>query len=149
MSILAEFKAFISKGNVMDLAVGVIIGGAFTSIVTAMVKDIITPIIGLFGGQPDFSGIVIAGHPQLDAAGHAIIANGKPVITGGIMVGDFLNAVVSFLILAAVVFFLLVKPMNRLMATIVKPAPAPEAPPTPEDILLLREIRDSLKKTAA
>ncbi len=124
MSILGEFKEFISKGNVMDLAVGVIIGAAFKSVVDALVKDIITPIIGMFGGAHDFSSLKI----------------------GSVMVGDFLNAIVSFLILAAVVFFFIVKPMNVLMAKVNKPAPAPPAPPTPEDILLLREIRDSLKE---
>ena len=110
----------------MDLAVGVIIGAAFKSVVDALVKDVITPIIGLFGGMPSFS--------KLDV--------------GGILIGDFLNTVVSFVILAAVVFFLIVKPMNRLMATISKPAPPPDTPAPPEDTLLLREIRDSLKKTA-
>jgi large conductance mechanosensitive channel len=126
MSIFGEFKAFISKGNVMDLAVGVIIGAAFKSVVDALVKDIITPVVAIFGGTHDFSGWAI----------------------GGIMIGDFLNAVVSFLIMAAVVFFLIVKPMNALMATVNKPAPPPDAPPPPEDIVLLREIRDSLKKPA-
>ena len=137
MSILGEFKAFISKGNVMDLAVGVIIGAAFGKIVDSLVKDVIMPTIGMFGGAPDFSNIAIGGHEAM--------VNGKPVIEGGIMIGNFLNNVVSFLILAAVVFFFLVKPMNRLMATMARPAPAPAAPPTPEDVLLLREIRDSLK----
>jgi len=138
MSILGEFKAFISKGNVMDLAVGVIIGAAFGKIVDSLVKDVIMPTIGLFGGMPDFSSIAIGGHH--------VMKDGKTVLEGGVMIGSFLNAVVSFLILAAVVFFFLVKPMNRLMASINKPAPAPAAPPTPEDVLLLREIRDSLKK---
>jgi len=141
MSILGEFKAFISKGNVMDLAVGVIIGGAFQGIVNSLVKDVITPTLGLFGGKPDFSSIAIGAHE--------VLVNGKPTLQGGIMIGNFLNAVVGFLILAAVVFFLLVKPMNKLMATINKPVPPPDAPPLPEDILLLREIRDSLKKPAA
>jgi large conductance mechanosensitive channel len=126
MSIFGEFKTFISKGNVIDLAVGVIIGGAFQSVVTAMVKDIITPIIGMFGGSHDFSGLKI----------------------GAILIGDFINAVVSFLILAAVVFFFIVKPMNALMAKVNKPVPPPDAPAPAEDILILREIRDSLKKPA-
>ena len=124
MKILGEFKAFITQGNVMDLAVGFIIGAAFKSVVDALVKDIITPFIGLFGGMPNFS--------KLDFH--------------GILIGDFLNTVVSFLILAAVVFFLIVKPMNKLMATIYKAAPEPPAPPTPEDVVLLREIRDLLKE---
>jgi len=141
MSILDEFKAFIAKGNVMDLAVGVIIGGAFSSVVTALVKDIITPFIGLFGGAPNFSSIAIGGHM-------VTAKDGTTSLQGGIMVGDFINAVIAFLILAAVVFFFIVKPMNALMARINKPAPPPPAPPTPEDVLLLREIRDSLKKAA-
>ena len=126
----------------MDLAVGVIIGGAFQTIVTSLVHDVIMPIIGLFGGQPDFSKIAIGGHWATDPK------TGASMLEGGIMIGSFLNAVVAFLILAGVVFFLLVKPMNALMASMAKPAPPPEAPPMPEDILLLREIRDSLKKPA-
>jgi large conductance mechanosensitive channel len=141
MSIIDEFKAFIAKGNVMDLAVGVIIGGAFSAIVTSLVKDVITPFIGIFGGAPDFSSIAIGGHE--------VTKNGVTALQGGIMIGNFLNAVVSFLILAAVVFFVLVKPMNALMAKMNKPVPPPDAPAPPEDILLLREIRDSLKKSSA
>jgi large conductance mechanosensitive channel len=143
MSILGEFKAFIAKGNVMDLAVGVIIGSAFQSIVTSLVKDVITPAIALVSstlfhaGPPDFSKYAIGAH-------EVIQKDGTRVLEGGIMYGDFLNSVISFLILAAVVFFFLVKPMNKLMSTLSKPAPAP-VPPTPEDVLLLREIRDSLK----
>jgi large conductance mechanosensitive channel len=137
MTILNEFKAFISKGNVMDLAVGVIIGAAFKSVVDSLVTNVITPIIGLFGGAPDFSSIAIGGHH--------VMKDGKDVLQGGIMIGSFIDAVVSFLILAAVVFFLIVKPMNKLIASINKPVPPPDAPPPPEDILLLREIRDSLK----
>jgi large conductance mechanosensitive channel len=135
-----EFKAFIAKGNVMDLAVGVIIGGAFGSIVSSMVKDVITPLIGMIGGKPDFSNIAIGAHKAT--------VGGKEVLTGGIMIGNFMNEVVSFLIMAGVVFFLLVKPMNKLMAAVKKPAPA-AAPPTPEDVLLLREIRDLLKEKPA
>jgi large conductance mechanosensitive channel len=124
MSVISEFKAFIAKGNVMDLAVGVIIGGAFGKIVDSMVKDVITPIIGMVGGQPDFSAIK----------------------AGPILVGNFINAVVAFLILAAVVFFVLVKPMNKLMASISKPAAPAAPPPPPADVVLLTEIRDLLKK---
>jgi large conductance mechanosensitive channel len=138
MSILGEFKAFISKGNVMDLAVGVIIGGAFGKIVDSLVHDVIMPVIGLFGGAPNFSEIAIGAH-------HVTDSKGNDVLTGGIMIGNFMNNVVQFLILAAVVFFFLVKPMNKLMTSFSKPAPAP-APVTPEDVLLLREIRDALKK---
>lgn len=138
MTIINEFKTFIAKGNVVDLAVGVIIGGAFGKIVDSMVKDVITPAIGLLGGQPDFSSIAIGGH--------TVIKDGKQILEGGIMIGNFINAVIAFLILAAVVFFILVKPMNKLMARMVKPAPPAAPPATPEDIVLLREIRDALKR---
>jgi large conductance mechanosensitive channel len=148
MSILGEFKTFISKGNVMDLAVGVIIGGAFQSIVTSLVKDVITPAIGLVGAAPDFSQIAIGAHQVITKGVLQLGPDGKPLLEGGIMIGNFLNNVVSFLILAAVVFFFLVKPMNKLMAKINKPAPAP-VPETPEEILLLRAIRDSLSKPPA
>ena len=139
MSIVNEFKTFITKGNVVDLAVGVIIGGAFGKIVDSMVKDIITPIIGLIGGQPDFSSIAIGAHKA--------VKDGKEILEGGIMVGNFINAVVAFLILAAVVFFLLVKPMNKLMAAMKRGEEvAPAAPPAPAaDVVLLTEIRDLLK----
>ena len=141
MQIINEFKAFISKGNVMDLAVGVIIGAAFGKIVESMVKDVITPAIGLVAKLPDFSGIAIGAH--------TVMKEGKPVLEGGIMIGSFINAVIAFAILAAVVFFLLVKPMNKLMASLQKPAAPPAAVTLPEDTLLLREIRDLLRKPAA
>jgi large conductance mechanosensitive channel len=124
MGLISEFKAFVTKGNVVDLAVGVIIGGAFGKIVDSMVKDIITPFIGMLGGQPDFSAIKF----------------------GGIMIGNFINTIVSFLIIAAVIFFVFVKPMNKLMAS-MKKEEAPAAPPEPPaDVKLLTEIRDLLKK---
>lgn len=146
MSAVQEFKAFAVKGNVVDLAVGVIIGGAFGKIVESMVKDVITPFIGLFGGTPDFSQIAIGAHQAMKDGVALVGANGKPVLEGGIMIGNFINAIIAFLILAAVVFFVLVKPMNKLMATMNKPeGPAVPAPP-PADIVLLTEIRDLLKK---
>jgi large conductance mechanosensitive channel len=134
---LKDFKDFVMKGNVMDLAVGVIIGGAFGKIVDSLVKDVITPVVGLFGGQPDFSSIIIGGK--------AVMKDGKQIIEGGIMVGSFINAIISFLILAAVIFFIFVKPMAKLKALTDKPA-APAAPPEPAaDVKLLTEIRDLLK----
>jgi large conductance mechanosensitive channel len=125
MKIIDEFKAFILKGNVVDLAVGVVIGAGFGKVVESMVKDVITPLIGAVGGQPDFAAIKL----------------------GPLMVGSFINAGVAFLILAAVIFFLVVKPMNVLMAMAKKKAAeAPAAPaPVPEDVKLLIEIRDLLK----
>jgi large conductance mechanosensitive channel len=123
---IQEFKTFIARGNVMDLAVAVIIGAAFGRIVESVVKDIITPVIGMLGGQPDFSGLKL----------------------GSIMVGNFLNAVLAFVILAAVIFFVFVKPMNRLKAMGAK-RKAPEAAPEPTaQEKLLAEIRDLLKQRA-
>ena len=107
-NLIEEFKSFILKGNVVTLAVGVIIGGAFGKIVDSMVKDIITPLIGMIGGTPDFSALSIK----------------------SIMIGNFINAAISFLIMAAVVFFLIVKPYNMLMEKFEKkPAPTPAGPP--------------------
>jgi large conductance mechanosensitive channel len=97
---LKGFRDFVLRGNVIDLAVAVVIGGAFGTIVTALVKDIITPLIGAIGGTPDFSGIVFT------------INNSK------FMVGDFINAAISFLIIAAVIYFLVVLPMNTVMKKI-------------------------------
>lgn len=127
---LQGFRDFILRGNVVDLAVAVIIGAAFGAVVDSMVKDIITPIIGLIGGQPDFSNLRLF----TDAKGQ-----------GGIAYGSFLNAIISFLIKAAVVYFVIVVPMKHMMERLSKPK-APEAPAAPpEEIVLLREIRDSLK----
>jgi large conductance mechanosensitive channel len=124
MSILGEFKAFVMKGNVVDMAVGVVIGASFKSVVDSVVADLITPLIGSFGGKPDFSSLLI----------------------GPLKVGSFINAIIAFLILAAVVFFLVVKPLNHLMEMMRKKAETqPEAAPLPEDVKLLMEIRDLLK----
>ena len=108
-NLIEEFKTFILKGNVITLAVGVIIGGAFGKIVDSMVKDIITPIIGMVGGQPDFSALQFK----------------------SIMVGNFLNAAIAFLIMAGVVFLLIVKPYNILMAKVEKKEAAKPAGPPP------------------
>jgi large conductance mechanosensitive channel len=94
---LKGFRDFILRGNIIDLAVAVVIGGAFGQIVSALVKDIITPLIGVIGGQPDFSNIIFK-------------INGS-----NFLIGDFLNALISFLIISAVIYFLIVTPMNRLM----------------------------------
>lgn len=102
MKIIEEFKEFAVKGNAMDLAIGVVIGAAFNNIVTSLVKDIITPIIGLIGGQPDFSSIGF--FKSYDAAGQ---------ITGGIMIGNFINVLISFIIVAFSLF-LTVKALNHL-----------------------------------
>jgi len=128
---LKEFKAFIAKGNVMDMAVGIIIGAAFTAIVSSLVADLINPIIALFTGGIDFSGWFYA----LDG-GAAVFA-----------IGNFLMAVINFLIIAFVVF-MLVKTVNRVKdsATRKEEAAAPAAPAGPSELDVLLEIRDALKK---
>ncbi|HMI96503.1 MAG TPA: large conductance mechanosensitive channel protein MscL [Micropepsaceae bacterium] len=137
MRIFQEFKTFAMRGNAIDLAVGVVIGAAFTTIVNSLVKDIINPPLGLLLGGIDFSNffVVLKGastYPTLKAAQDA----GAVTIGYGL----FINSVTNFLIVAFVVF-MLVRQINRL----AKPPPAPE-PPTPADVLLLREIRDLLKE---
>jgi large conductance mechanosensitive channel len=116
---LKGFRDFIARGNVLDLAVGVIIGVAFGGIVDSLVKDLITPIIGMIGGTPDFSALKL----------------------GPIGIGNFLNALIAFLIKAAGLYFLIVLPFSRFAA---KLAAAP-APPSPSETYL-KEIRDSLVK---
>ena len=140
MSIASEFKEFALKGNVMDLAVGVIIGAAFGKIVDSLVGDIIMPLIGKIIGSVDFSNMFVplANIPAGNAGTYASLkAAGVPMLA----YGNFLTIVINFAILAFVIF-MLVKQMNRLKKAEAVAAPAP----TPEDIVLLRQIRDSLKK---
>jgi large conductance mechanosensitive channel len=138
MSMASEFKAFAVKGNVMDLAVGVIIGAAFGKIVDSLVGDIIMPLVGRVFGGLDFSNFFVklaegpAGIPQtyveLKKAGVALLAY-----------GNFLTVAVNFVILAFIIF-MMVRQVNKMKNE------APPAPPaTPEDVLLLRQIRDQLK----
>lgn len=141
MGMMQEFREFAVKGNVIDLAVGVIIGGAFGKIVDSVVADLIMPVVGLVFGKLDFSslfvvlGTVPAGTPNtLDALRKA----GVPVLA----YGNFITIAVNFIILAFIIF-MMVKQINRLKRQ--QPAPAPEPVATPEDVVLLREIRDSLK----
>lgn len=142
---LDEFKAFIAKGNVMDMAVGIIIGAAFTAIVTSLVGDLINPIIGLFTGGLDFTNnyVVLAGNVPEGASLEAAREAGASIFA----YGAFIMAVINFLIIAFVVF-LLVKWVNRIKAMAEKPEEekAPEAPAAPSELEVLMEIRDSLKK---
>ena len=141
MSIIQEFKEFAIKGNVIDLAVGVIIGGAFGKIIDSMVKDIIMPFISwILGGDVDYSNwfLVLGDNPNNLTTLKAAQDAGLNVLA----YGNFLTILINFLLLAWVVFWL-VKLMNKLRRQKVE-EPAPEA--TPEDIELLREIRDELKR---
>ncbi len=140
MGMMQEFREFAIKGNVMDLAVGVIIGGAFGKIVDSVVNDLIMPLVGLIFGKLDFSNlfVVLGSMPEgvprtLDALKKA----GVPVFA----YGNFITVAVNFIILAFIIF-MMVKQINRLKRE------APPEPPaaTPEDIMLLREIRDSLNR---
>ena len=122
-----EFREFLFRGNIVDLAVAVVIGAAFGAIVTSLVADIITPLLGIFG-IPDFSTWVIEiGDSQMK-------------------IGNFLNTLIAFLAIAAVVFFLVVKPMNRIAA--MTASEEEEEPETPTEVDLLTEIRDELRKSA-
>ncbi|WGW03876.1 large conductance mechanosensitive channel protein MscL [Tropicibacter oceani] len=140
---LQEFKAFIAKGNVMDMAVGIIIGAAFTAIVTSLVGDIINPIIALFTGGMDFSGWFYA----LDGNDYASITAAEEAGAPIFAVGRFVMAIINFLIIAFVVF-MLVKMVNRVKDAAAKKeeTAAEEAPAGPTQLDVLLEIRDALKK---
>lgn len=130
---ISEFKKFITKGNVVDMAVGIIIGSSFTAIVNSLVNDIIMPFVSLLIGGINFTDLKLV-----------IRAATETTAETAINFGVFLQNIVNFLIVAFVLFTV-VKTMNKLRAKKEEPKPAAPAP-TPEDILLLREIRDSLKK---
>ena len=139
MSMASEFKEFALKGNVMDLAVGVIIGAAFGKIVESLVGDVIMPVVGKIFGGLDFTNMFVplADIPAGNAGTYATLkAAGIPMLA----YGNFITIVLNFIILAFVIF-LMVKQINRLK----KATPAAPAA-TPEDVVLLREIRDALKK---
>lgn len=126
---LKGFRDFILRGNVLDLAVGVIIGAAFGAIVTSLVTDVFTPFIGMIFNAPDFSSLAIGA----DEAGK-----------GGIRIGNFINALISFLLIALAVYFFIVVPANAIMQRMKREeAVTPPAAPT-RDQLLLEEIRDAL-----
>lgn len=146
---LKEFRTFIARGNVLDLAVGVIIGAAFGTITKSLTDDIIMPVVGAIFGGVDFSGYFIrlgalpAGYTGSTTSYAALKAAGVPLFG----FGQFITVVINFLILAFIVF-LLVRSVNRLLATAERDKAAGEAPPAadPADVVLLREIRDELKK---
>ena len=142
MGMMQEFKEFAIKGNVMDLAVGVIIGGAFGKIVDSVVGDLVMPLVGALIGKLDFSNLfVVLGTvpPGSAMTIDALKKAGVPVFA----YGSFITVAVNFAILAFIIF-MMVKQINRLKKA--APAAPAAAPVTPEDVLLLREIRDNLKK---
>lgn len=126
-AMLKEFKQFIMKGNVVDLAVGVVIGVAFGAVVTALVKDLVTPLIGAFGGKPDFSSL-------------SFTLNGSKFLYG-----DFINALISFLVIAAVIFFFVIKPLNKLQERAARNK-TPEDPTEKKCPECLSEIPKAAKK---
>ena len=144
MGMMQEFKEFAVKGNVIDLAVGVIIGGAFGKIVDSLVGDIIMPVVGAVFGNLDFSNLFITmGSVPVGTATtlEAMKKAGVPVFA----YGSFITIAINFLILAFIIF-MMIKQVNRLKKDEAPVAAPTEAPVTPEDVILLREIRDSLRK---
>jgi large conductance mechanosensitive channel len=147
MSMVSEFKEFVARGNVMDLAVGVIIGGAFATITTSLTEDVIMPVVGwLFGGS-DFSQYFIRlGELPADFEGSAdSYADLKEAGVAMIGWGQFLTVLINFLILAFIIF-LMIRSVNKMMAPETKEAEAEEPAGPSEEVQLLQEIRDALKK---
>ena len=142
---LNEFKEFIAKGNVMDMAVGIIIGAAFTAIVTSLVGDLINPLIALFTGGIDFSGWFYS----LDGETYASLSTAQEAGAPVFAIGNFIMAVINFLIVAFVVF-MLVKTVNRVKAAAEEePEVKEEEPKGPSEVDVLLEIRDALAKQKA
>jgi len=142
---LKEFKEFAMRGNVVDLAVGIIIGGAFGKIVDSLVKDVIMPPIGLVLGNVDFSNLFLVLKDGDKAAGpYETLKAAQDAGAVSINFGVFFNVLISFIIVAFAVF-LLIKGINRMKREEAAAPAAAEPAPTPEEVVLLREIRDSLK----
>lgn len=140
MSFVSEFREFAMKGNVVDLAVGVIIGGAFGKIVDSIVGDLIMPVVGRIFGGLDFTNFFIA-LKDVPPGTAMTLAEVKKAGIPVFAYGSFITIAINFIILAFIIF-LMIKQMNRLK----RAEPAAPPPPTPEDVLLLREIRDNLKR---
>lgn len=138
MSFITEFKEFALKGNVVDLAVGVIIGGAFQKIVDSLVKDVIMPIIGKLVGGVDFKYLYLNLGPDTYDSLQAAEKAGAPLVKYGV----FINTTIDFIIVALAIF-VAIKAMNKLKRAEPAPEPAPAA--EPEDLVVLKEIRDALK----
>jgi large conductance mechanosensitive channel len=127
---IKEFREFLLRGNVVDLAVAVILGAAFGAVVASFVEDLLTPLLAAVGGEPDFAGLTFT------------------INESRFRYGEFINAVVSFVIVGAAIFFLVVKPVNTLMAR-REAGLEPEPEAVPEDVVLLGEIRDLLRAERA
>ncbi len=140
MSFVSEFREFAMKGNVVDLAVGVIIGGAFGKIVDSIVGDLIMPVVGRIFGGLDFTNFFIA-LKDVPPGTAMTLAEVKKAGVPVFAYGSFITIAINFIILAFIIF-LMIKQMNRLK----RAEPAAPPPATPEDVLLLREIRDNLKR---
>ncbi|MBP7777132.1 MAG: large conductance mechanosensitive channel protein MscL [Acidobacteria bacterium] len=138
---LKEFKDFIVKGNAFDLAVGVIIGGVFGAVVSSLVGDVLMPVVGTALGGADFSNLYVTLKEGAAAGPYASLAAAKEAGAVTLNYGSFVNTLVN-LVIVGFVLFMVVKSVNASR----QPAPPPPAPPTPEDVVLLREIRDALKK---
>ncbi len=140
--VFKEFREFILRGNVLDLAIGIIMGTAFTAIVNSLVNDMLMPPIGLALGGVDFSNMFLQLSGR-DGTLYTVLADAQKAGIATLNYGNFVNALVKFIIIAFSVF-MLVKAANRVLPKKEEIAEGP--PPTPEDVVLLREIRDSLKK---
>lgn len=137
-----EFKKFIARGNVIDMAVGIVVGAAFTAIVTSLVADLINPVIGLLLGGLDFSAYYL----NLSQESYATLAEAQKAGAPVLAYGNFINAIIKFLIVAFAVF-MMVRGVNRLKDQFEKEEEAPATPAAPSaDIVLLTEIRDLLRK---
>ena len=142
MGFVSEFKEFIAKGNVLDLAVGVIIGASFGKIVTSLTDDIIMPMVGLALGKVDFANLFIA----MNGQHYATLAEAKKAGVGTINYGLFINALINFLIIAFIIF-MIVRAANKMKKAPVEVVAVP-APPTTDQQLLM-DIRDSLRASRA
>ena len=142
MGFVSEFKVFIAKGNVLDLAIGVIIGAAFGKIVTSLTDDIIMPVVGLALGKIDFANLFIA----MNGQHYATLAEAKKAGVGTINYGLFINALINFLIIAFIIF-MIVKAANKMKKAPVEVVAVPAAPTTDQQLLM--DIRDSLRANRA
>ena len=129
---LKEFKDFIMRPGLIDIGVGLVLAAALGAVITALVDNVLMPIVGLIFGEPSFDS-VLAFNTAADG-------------TGGIRIGSFITALITFVMIGAAVFFFIIKPYKAVMAKVEGPADIEEPAPDPEDVVLLREIRDALQR---